>query len=85
MCNFAVPAVLKAWIAGGQKYDAASGLDAYGNKIPYLRHILGFIGITDVRFVQAVGTVRFRSLWPRYFSRLGKPCNRNKVDTRDGS
>ena len=27
-------------------------------EIPYLRHILGFIGITDVTFVQAGGTMR---------------------------
>jgi len=27
------------------KYDAASGLEAYNYEIPYLRHILGFIGI----------------------------------------
>lgn len=86
--NFAVPAVLKAWIdhvvragktfhytamgaeglargrrvvvaaASGGSYDAASGLEAYNYEIPYLRHILGFIGITDVTFVQAGGTMR---------------------------
>jgi FMN-dependent NADH-azoreductase len=88
MYNFAVPAVLKAWIdhvvragktfrygdsgpeglaagrkvivavASGGSYDAASGLEAYNYEIPYLRHILGFIGITDVKFVQAGGTMR---------------------------
>lgn len=83
MYNFAIPAVLKAWIdhvvragktfrysatgpegltkgrkvvvvvASGGRYDEASGLWAYNHEIPYLRHILGFIGITDVTFVQA--------------------------------
>src|SRR6202047_163959 len=88
MYNFAVPAVLKAWIdhvvragktfnygatgpqglakgrkvvvavASGGSYDTASGLETYNYVIPYLRHILGFIGITDVTFVQAGGTMR---------------------------
>jgi FMN-dependent NADH-azoreductase len=88
MYNFAVPAVLKAWIdhvirsgktfnytgagpeglAKGKKaivavasagaYEESSGMSAYNYEIPYLRHILGFIGITDVTFVQAGGTMR---------------------------
>jgi FMN-dependent NADH-azoreductase len=88
MYNFAIPAVLKAWVdhvvrfgktfkygsagreglakgrkviivvASGQKYDAASGLLAYDFEIPYLRHILGFIGITDITFIQAGGTMQ---------------------------
>jgi FMN-dependent NADH-azoreductase len=88
MYNFAVPAVVKAWIdhvvragktfnygatgpeglakgrkvvvavASGGTYDAASGMEIYNYEIPYLRHILGFIGITDVTFVQAGGTIR---------------------------
>lgn len=88
MYNFAIPAVLKAWIdhvvrggktfryssagpeglakgrkaivvvASGGRYDEASGLSAYNHEIPYLRHILGFIGITDVTFVQAGGTAQ---------------------------
>jgi FMN-dependent NADH-azoreductase len=88
MYNFAVPAVVKAWIdhvvragktfnylatgaeglakgrkvvvavASGGSYDKASGLEAYNYEIPYLRHIQGFIGITDVTFVQAGGTIR---------------------------
>ena len=87
MYNFAIPAVLKAWIdhvvragktfqytatgvdglvkgrkvvvavASGGIYDEASGMTAYNYEIPYLRHILGFIGITDVTFVQAGGTM----------------------------
>lgn len=85
MYNFAVPAVLKAWLdhvvragktfsytaegpkglAGGRKVVAAvaSGgvyegtpMEAYNYEIPYLRHILGFIGISDVSFIQAGGT-----------------------------
>jgi FMN-dependent NADH-azoreductase len=88
MYNFAIPAVLKAWIdhvvragktfrysaagaeglakgrkavvvvASGGRYDEASGLSAYNHEIPYLRHILGFIGITDVTFIQAGGTAQ---------------------------
>jgi FMN-dependent NADH-azoreductase len=43
-------------VASGGVYDEASGLSAYNYEIPYLRHIFGFIGITDVTFVQAGGT-----------------------------
>ena len=45
-------------VASGGSYDKASGLEAYNYEIPYLRHILNFIGITDVTFVQAGGTMR---------------------------
>ena len=45
-------------VASGQTYDAASGLDTHDYEIPYLRHILAFIGITDVTFIQAGGTMR---------------------------
>jgi FMN-dependent NADH-azoreductase len=88
MYNFAVPAVLKAWIdqvvrsgktfqytssgseglAKGRKtlitiasagmYEEATGGAAYNFETPYLRHILRFIGITDVTFVHAGGTLR---------------------------
>ena len=89
MYNFAIPAVLKAWIdhvvragktfrytppsrpeglakgrkvivtvASGAIYDEASGTAAYDYEVPYLRHILGFIGITDVTVVHAGGTTR---------------------------
>jgi FMN-dependent NADH-azoreductase len=88
MYNFAIPAVLKAWIdhvvrfgktftygtggreglakgrkivivvASGQKYDGASGLGAYDYEVPYLKHIMDFIGITDVTFIQAGGTMQ---------------------------
>jgi FMN-dependent NADH-azoreductase len=87
MYNFAVPALLKAWIdhvvragktfqygasgpeglvkgrkvvvavASGGTYDKASGLESYNHEIPYLRQILGFIGMTDVTFVHAGGTM----------------------------
>jgi len=89
MYNFAVPAVLKAWIdhvvragktfrytsagrpegllasknikilviiASGGKYTGDPGLAALDYEAPYLRFILGFMGITDVRFIQAGGT-----------------------------
>jgi FMN-dependent NADH-azoreductase len=85
MYNFAIPALLKAWVdhivragktfkyaangveglASGRRFviTVASGgvyagtpLEAYDHEIPYLRHILGFIGVTDVTFVQAGGT-----------------------------
>ncbi len=89
MYNFAVPAVLKAWIdhvvragktfrytsagtpegllagknikalviiASGGKYTGDPGLAALDYEAPYLRFILGFMGITDVHFIQAGGT-----------------------------
>ena len=45
-------------VASGGSYDLGSGSEAHNYEIPYLRHILGFIGITDVTFVQAGGTMR---------------------------
>jgi FMN-dependent NADH-azoreductase len=83
MYNFAIPAVLKAWIdhvvragktfryrsagrpeglasknikvlviiASGGKYTGDPGLAALDYEAPYLRFILGFMGITDVRFI----------------------------------
>ena len=86
MYNFAIPAVLKAWIdhivrhgktftvgadgykglAGGRKativiasggaYKPGTAFAAYDQESPYLKAILGFIGITDVEFVLAGGT-----------------------------
>lgn len=89
MYNFAVPAVLKAWvdhvvragktfrytaegkpeglfagkdkrllavIASGANYAEGSGLTALDYEVPYLRFIFGFMGITNVRFIQAGGT-----------------------------
>jgi FMN-dependent NADH-azoreductase len=45
-------------VASGGSYDKASGMEAYNYEVPYLRLILGFIGITDVTFVHAGGTMR---------------------------
>jgi len=42
-------------VASGGVY-AGTPLEAYDHEIPYLRHILGFIGISDVTFIQAGGT-----------------------------
>lgn len=43
-------------IASGGKYTGNPGLAALDYESPYLRFILGFMGITDVRFIQAGGT-----------------------------
>lgn len=88
MYNFAVPAVLKAWIdhvvragktfsyatgkpegllagknkkllaivTSGGSYLEGSALKPMDHEVPYLRLVFGFIGITDIRFVQAGGT-----------------------------
>lgn len=45
-----------AIVASGGNYAGGSGLSALDHEVPYLRFIFGFIGITDVRFVQAGGT-----------------------------
>jgi len=45
-----------AIIASGGAYSERSGMTALDHESPYLRFILGFMGITDVRFVQAGGT-----------------------------
>ncbi len=89
MYNFAIPAVVKAWIdhvvrggktfrygEGGPKgllsqdkkvviaiasagsYAAGSPIEALDHEVPYLRFILGFIGLTNVTFVQAGDTMR---------------------------
>ncbi len=86
MYNFAVPAVLKAWIdhvvrvgvtfkvtpegayfglIEGKKLTviiasagdySAPPMDAYNAEKSYLKQVFGFIGITDVAFVDAGGT-----------------------------
>lgn len=87
MYNFAIPAVLKAWIdhivrvgktfavtpgggydgllkgkkltviiALGGAYPPGTPYESYDLEIPYLRHIAGFIGITDVTFIRGGGT-----------------------------
>jgi FMN-dependent NADH-azoreductase len=43
-------------IASGGNYLEGSGLTTLDHQSPYLRFIFGFMGITDVRFVQAGGT-----------------------------
>ena len=45
-----------AIIASGGAYSERAGMTALDHESPYLRLILGFMGITDVRFVQAGGT-----------------------------
>jgi FMN-dependent NADH-azoreductase len=42
-------------VASGGVY-AGTPLEVYDHEIPYLRNILGFIGISDVTFIQAGGT-----------------------------
>jgi FMN-dependent NADH-azoreductase len=44
-----------AIIASGGSYKEA-GLSALDHEIPYLRFIFGFMGITDIQFIQAGGT-----------------------------
>jgi FMN-dependent NADH-azoreductase len=44
-----------AIIASGGSYKEA-GLNALDHEIPYLRFIFGFMGITDIQFIQAGGT-----------------------------
>lgn len=87
MYNFAVPAILKAWIdhvaragktfkvnpdgsytgllagkkltvliASAGAYAPGSHGEAYNFERPYLRHIFGFLGVTDVTFIEAGGT-----------------------------
>jgi len=45
-----------AIIASGANYAEGSGLTALDCEVPYLRFIFGFMGITNVRFIQAGGT-----------------------------
>jgi FMN-dependent NADH-azoreductase len=45
-----------AIIASGGSYLEGSGLSALDYEVPYLRFIFGFMGITDIRFIQAGGT-----------------------------
>jgi FMN-dependent NADH-azoreductase len=48
-------------VATGGVYEAGSPWAAFNFIDPYLRTILGFIGITDVRFVNAGGTSQLMS------------------------
>ena len=45
-------------VASGGSYPEGSPLAALNYEIPYLRFILGFMGLTDVRFIHAGGTGR---------------------------
>ena len=45
-------------VASAGAYDDASGATALDHEVPYLRYILGFMGLTDVTFVRAGGTLR---------------------------
>ena len=47
---------LLAIVASGGSYVEGSTLTALDHEVPYLRLIFGFIGITDIRFIQAGGT-----------------------------
>ncbi len=46
---------LTAIIASGGAYPTGTPYESYNYESPYLRHILGFIGITDITFVLAGG------------------------------
>jgi FMN-dependent NADH-azoreductase len=48
-------------VATGGVYDAGTPYEALNFIDPYLRTILGFIGITDVKFVTAGGTAQLMS------------------------
>lgn len=45
-----------AIIASGGSYVGGSGLSSLDYEVPYLRFIFGFMGITDIQFIQAGGT-----------------------------
>ena len=48
-------------VATGGVYDAGSPYEAFNFIDPYLRTILGWIGVTDVKFVTAGGTSQLRT------------------------
>ena len=43
-------------IASGSEYTSGSPMESYNTQGPYLRVVLGFIGITDITIVHAGGT-----------------------------
>ena len=49
---------LLAIIASGGNYIEGAGMTALDHEVPYLRFIFAFMGISDVRFVQAGGTAK---------------------------
>ena len=88
MYNFAIPALLKAWIdqivrvgktvtygpsgrqgllgnkrvfvitARGGAYEKGTPSEKFDFQEPYLRHIFGFVGLTDVTFIHAENQLR---------------------------
>jgi FMN-dependent NADH-azoreductase len=44
-------------IASGGVYDAGTAMESYNFAEPYLRTVLGFLGVTDTTFISAGGTV----------------------------
>jgi FMN-dependent NADH-azoreductase len=42
----------------GSAYEKGSGREAFDFQEPYLRHVLGFIGLTDVTFIHAENQAR---------------------------
>jgi FMN-dependent NADH-azoreductase len=48
-------------VASGGNYEAGTPMAAYDFIEPYLRTVLGFIGITEVTFVKVGGTAQLRS------------------------
>jgi FMN-dependent NADH-azoreductase len=47
-------------VASGGSYPEGSAMAALNYEIPYLRFILGFMGLTDIRFIHAGGTSSVR-------------------------
>jgi FMN-dependent NADH-azoreductase len=45
-----------AIVASGGNYVEGTGMTALDHEVPYLRFVFGFMGIRDVKFVQAGGT-----------------------------
>jgi FMN-dependent NADH-azoreductase len=44
-------------IASGGTYDAGTAMASYNHAEPYLRTVLGFLGVVDVNFIAAGGTM----------------------------
>jgi FMN-dependent NADH-azoreductase len=42
----------------GGAYEKGTAMEAFDFQEPYLRHILGFIGLTDVKFIHAENQAR---------------------------
>ncbi|PYV74261.1 MAG: hypothetical protein DMG97_09200, partial [Acidobacteria bacterium] len=42
----------------GSAYEKGTAREAFDSQEPYLRHILGFIGLTDVTFIHAENQAR---------------------------